>query len=55
MNAMHVCALLHELIEENPFAIRAVLKILAVEFTKAVPTLAASPAVGKLVTSTLSR
>ena len=33
MNADHVRALLHELIDENPFAIRAVLKILCVEFT----------------------
>ena len=40
MNAQQVRALMHELIEENPFAIRAVLKILAVEFTAAVPTLA---------------
>ena len=40
MNAMQVRALMHELIDENPFAIRAVLKILAVEFTRAVPTLA---------------
>jgi hypothetical protein len=40
MNAHEVHALLHELIEENPFAIRAVLKILSVEFTTTVPTLA---------------
>ena len=40
MKAMHVRALIHELIDENPFAIRAVLKILSVEFTTAVPTLA---------------
>ena len=40
MNAMQVRALMHELMDENPFAIRAVLKILAVEFTDAVPTLA---------------
>ncbi len=40
MNAMQVRALVHELVDENPFAIRAVLKILAVEFTNAVPTLA---------------
>ena len=32
--------LLAELIDENPFAIRAVLKILEVEFTERVPTLA---------------
>jgi len=40
MNAMQVRALMHELMDENPFAIRAVLKILSVEFTAAVPTLA---------------
>jgi len=40
MNAMQVRALMHELMDENPFAIRAVLKILVVEFTDAVPTLA---------------
>jgi hypothetical protein len=40
MNALQVRGLLQELIDENPFAIRAVLKILAVEFTDAVPTLA---------------
>ena len=40
MNAMQVRALVHELVDENPFAIRAVLKILSVEFTNAVPTLA---------------
>jgi hypothetical protein len=34
--------LLRELVEENPFAIRAVLKILDVVFTTAVPTLAVS-------------
>ena len=39
MNAMQVRALLHELMDENPFAIRAVLRILSVEFTNAVPTL----------------
>jgi nitrogen fixation protein FixH len=32
--------LLRELIEENPLAIRAVLKVLAIEFTATVPTLA---------------
>ena len=37
---MQVRALMHELMDENPFAIRAVLKILSVEFTDAVPTLA---------------
>jgi hypothetical protein len=40
MNAFEVRGLLQELIDENPFAIRAVLKILAVEFTDTVPTLA---------------
>jgi len=40
MNAFEVRGLLQELIDENPFAIRAVLKILAVEFTDNVPTLA---------------
>lgn len=40
MNRMQVRALMHELMDENPFAIRAVLKILSVEFTEAVPTLA---------------
>jgi hypothetical protein len=40
MNAMQVRALMHELMDENPFAIRAVLRILSVEFTNAVQTLA---------------
>mgnify|MGYP003529899567 CR=1 FL=1 len=40
MNAFEVRGLLQELIDENPFAIRAVLKILSIEFTDAVPTLA---------------
>ena len=40
MNPMQVRALLHELMDENPFAIRAVLKILSVEFTETVATLA---------------
>jgi hypothetical protein len=40
MNAFEVRGLLGELIDENPFAIRAVLKILSVEFTDTVPTLA---------------
>ena len=40
MNAFEVRGLLQELIDENPFAIRAVLKILSVEFTESVPTLA---------------
>ncbi len=33
-------AALRELVDENPFAIRAVLRILVVEFTDEVPTLA---------------
>ncbi|MBK7792707.1 MAG: hypothetical protein IPJ62_09420 [Betaproteobacteria bacterium] len=40
MNATRFRAILAELIDENPFAIRAVLRILSVEFTTAVPTLA---------------
>jgi hypothetical protein len=40
MNAFEVKGLIQELVDENPFAIRAVLKIVAVEFTEAVPTLA---------------
>ena len=40
MNAYEMRGLLAELIDENPFAIRAVLKILLVEFTETVPTLA---------------
>jgi hypothetical protein len=40
MNATDIHNIYRELIEENPFAIRAVLKILAVEFTNTVPTLA---------------
>ncbi len=40
MNEKMFNALLYELIDENPFAIRAVLKILDVEFTDTVPTLA---------------
>ncbi|MBK7081403.1 MAG: hypothetical protein IPH55_11825 [Betaproteobacteria bacterium] len=40
MNATRFRAILAELIDENPFAIRAVLRILGVEFTTAVPTLA---------------
>jgi hypothetical protein len=39
MNAIRLRAILAELIDENPFAIRAVLRILGVEFTNAVPTL----------------
>ena len=40
MNEKRFNALLLELIDENPFAIRAVLKILDVQFTGAIPTLA---------------
>ena len=40
MNAFEVRALIGELIDENPFAIRALLKIVAIEFADAVPTLA---------------
>ena len=40
MNADRFRAILAELIDENPFAIRAVLRILGVEFTAGVPTLA---------------
>ena len=40
MNAERFCSLLDELIDENPFAIRAALKILDVCFTESVPTLA---------------
>lgn len=40
MNADEVRGLLQELVDENPFAVRAVLKILEIEFTDAVPTLA---------------
>lgn len=40
MNTKNFDLLLQELIDENPFAIRAVLKILTVEFTDSVPTLA---------------
>ncbi len=40
MNAEYFNALYQELIEENPFAVRAVLKVLQVEFTETVPTLA---------------
>ena len=40
MNEFEVRGLLQELVDENPFAVRAVLKILSVEFTDAVPTLA---------------
>ncbi len=40
MNEQRFRAILCELIDENPFAIRAVLKILELRFTEAVPTLA---------------
>ena len=40
MNENNFRAILHELIDENPFSLRAVLQILGVEFTTAVPTLA---------------
>jgi hypothetical protein len=40
MNEKRFNALLQELIDENPFAIRAILKILDVQFTDSVPTLA---------------
>ena len=40
MNAWEMRGLLQELIDENPFAIRAMLKIVRVEFTDEVPTLA---------------
>lgn len=40
MNESQFHDIYHELIEENPFAVRAVLKILQVEFSDEVPTLA---------------
>ena len=40
MNASDFHSIYQELIEENPLAIRAVLKVLHVEFTDTVPTLA---------------
>ena len=40
MNETYFKALLQELIDENPFSVRAVLKILDVEFTDSIPTLA---------------
>jgi hypothetical protein len=40
MNEHRFRSILAELIDENPFAIRAVLRILGIEFTAAVPTLA---------------
>jgi hypothetical protein len=40
MNERQFHAMLSELVEENPFAVRALLQILSVEFTDEVPTLA---------------
>ena len=40
MNESRFNAPVRELIEENPFAVRAVLKILDIRFTTSVPTLA---------------
>ena len=40
MTAEHFRSVYRELIDENPLAIRAVLKVLRVEFTDTVPTLA---------------
>ena len=40
MKEIHFRAMIQELIDENPFAIRAVLKILEIQFTQSVPTLA---------------
>ena len=40
MSATRFRAILAELIDENPFAIRAVLRILAIEFTTEIPTVA---------------
>jgi hypothetical protein len=40
MTSERFLAALRELVDENPFAIRAALRILSVDFTKAVPTLA---------------
>ena len=40
MNARDFRTIYRELIDENPFAIRAVLHMLGVEFTDTVPTLA---------------
>ncbi|MBC2663782.1 hypothetical protein H7F50_18860 [Novosphingobium flavum] len=42
MNQEHFIALYRELIDDNPFAVRAVLRILEVNFTDSVPTLAVS-------------
>jgi len=40
MNKQYFFSLLQELIDDNPFSVRAMLKILEVRFTGAVPTLA---------------
>jgi len=40
MNEKRFHTMVEELIDENPFAIRAVLKILGIQFTESVPTLA---------------
>jgi hypothetical protein len=40
MSPFEIRGLLQELVDENPFAVRAVLKVVAVEFTNDVPTLA---------------
>jgi len=40
MTPKHILAVLHELIDENPFAVRATLSIAEVEFTRSVSTLA---------------
>lgn len=40
MNEQHFLSIYHELIDDNPFAVRAVLKILDVTFDDSVPTLA---------------
>lgn len=40
MTPIHFEHLLRELVDENPFALRAVLRILHVEFTPEIPTLA---------------
>lgn len=42
MKPDHFLALYRELIDENPFAVRAVLRILEVTFTDSIPTLAVS-------------
>jgi len=40
MTPLRFRTLIAELVDENPFAIRAVLKILEIEFTERVPTMA---------------